>query len=439
MIVSFSVENWMSFRDKATLSMVASRERQHGGRVARVDKYQIRLLPTAAVYGGNASGKSNLFKALSFARTQVVKGTQPDNRIAVHPFLLDEMSAKKPSRFEFELLIDEVVYAFSFVVTREKVVEERLAKVGSTSESTLYDRRHGKIEFNSSLEEDPKFLEFAFRGTRDNQLFLTNSVSQNMQQFRPIHGWFKNTLQLIEPDARFEGGGLFEDNPLAKSVNEMLRNLDTGISHIGTERVPFEGNQIPDAVRTEIEEELSDDEAAMVEDPLNNQFLITRENGEVIVKKRIAIHRMADGTEANFALSQESDGSQRLIHLLPAFVDLATDDSKRVYVIDEVDRSLHALVTRCLLEDYLAACGTNTRTQLLLTTHDVLLMDQRWMRRDEMWVTERDDSGASSLLSFSEYRDVRYDKDIRKSYLQGRLGGIPRIVPGISQRGDETT
>ena len=177
----------------------------------------------------------------------------------------------------------------------------------------------------------------------------------------------------------------------------------------------------------------------MVEDPFNNQFLITRENGEVIVKKRIAIHKMADGTEANFALSQESDGSQRLIHLLPAFVDLATDDSKRVYVIDEVDRSLHTLLTRCLLEDYLASCGTNNRTQLLLTTHDVLLMDQRWMRRDEMWVTERDNSGASSLLSFSEYPDVRYDKDIRKSYLQGRLGGIPRIVPGISQRGDETT
>ena len=99
-----------------------------------------------------------------------------------------------------------------------------------------------------------------------------------------------------------------------------------------------------------------------------------------------------------------------------------------VYVIDEVDRSLHTLLTRCLLEDYLASCGTNNRTQLLLTTHDVLLMDQRWMRRDEMWVTERDNSGASSLLSFSEYPDVRYDKDIRKSYLQGRLGGIPRIL-----------
>lgn len=438
MIVSFSVENWMSFRDKATLSMVASRERQHGERVARVEAYPVRLLPTAAVYGGNASGKSNLFKALSFARTQVVKGTQLNNRIAVRPFQLDKMGTKRPSRFEFEFLIDEVIYAFSFALTREKIVEERLARVRSVSQRTLYDRRHGKIEFDSSLEESD-FLEFAFRGTRNNQLFLTNSVSQNVQQFKPIYDWFKTTLQMIEPDAQFRGGGLFEEIPLAKSINEMLRDLDTGISHIGSERVSLEAIQLPDSVRTEIEAQLSDDEAVVVEDPFDNQFLITRVDGEVIVKKRIAIHEMADGTEARFAVSQESDGSQRLIHLLPAFVDLATDEAKCVYIIDEIDRSLHTLLTRRLLEDYLATCSKNTRTQLILTTHDVLLMDQRWMRRDEMWVTERDYSGASSLLSFSEYRDVRYDKDIRKSYLQGRLGGIPRIVPGTLQRAEEET
>jgi AAA15 family ATPase/GTPase len=101
---------------------------------------------------------------------------------------------------------------------------------------------------------------------------------------------------------------------------------------------------------------------------------------------------------------------------------------KKVYVIDEVDRSLHTLLTHKLLDAYLATCSTETRTQLLLTTHDVLLMDQNLLRRDEMWVAERDASGNSSLMSFSEYKDIRYDKDIRKSYLQGRLGGIPRIL-----------
>lgn len=432
MIISFSVENWMSFRDRVTLSMVASRERQHSGRVARLENYQMRLLPAAAVYGGNASGKSNLFKALGFAKTQVVKGTQPDSRIPVRPFLLDKVGVKRPSRFEFELLIDDAIFSFSFAMTRANVVEERLVRVGRASERTLYDRRDGKIELDSSLK-DHEFLGFAFRGTRDNQLFLTNSVSQKVQQFKPIHDWFNNCLQMVAPEARFGGGALFEDHPLTESTNDMLQNLDTGISYIGSERVPIEAIQLPDQVRTEIEDQLSEEEAAVVEDPLSNQFLITRKDGEVVVMKRIAIHHAADGAETKFAISQESDGSQRLIDLLPAFVDLAVDHSKCVYVIDEVDRSLHTLLTRRLLEDYLATRSTDTRTQLLVTTHDVLLMDQRWLRRDEMWVTERDATGASNLFSFSEYRDVRYDKDIRKSYLQGRLGGIPRIVSGTMQ------
>ena len=432
MIVSFSVENWMSFRDRVSLSMVASRERQHGGRVARLENYQMRLLPTAAVYGGNASGKSNLFKALSFAKTQVVKGTQPDNRIPVRPFLLDKGCVKQPSRFEFELLIDESIFSFSFAMTRENVVEERLVRVGRTSERTLYHRRNGEIELDSSLK-DLRFLRFAFRGTRDNQLFLTNSVSQNVQQFKPIHDWFNNYLHMVAPEARFGGGALFEDHPLTESINDMLQNLDTGISYIGSERVPIDTIQLPEPVRTEIEDQLSEGEAALVEDPQSNQFLITRKDGDVVVMKRVAIHHTADGAETKFAVSQESDGSQRLIDLLPAFVDLTVDEAKCVYVIDEVDRSLHTLLTRRLMEDYLTTRSTGTRTQLLLTTHDVLLMDQRWLRRDEMWVTERDSTGASNLFSFSEYRDVRYDKDIRKSYLQGRLGGIPRIVPGTIQ------
>jgi len=118
---------------------------------------------------------------------------------------------------------------------------------------------------------------------------------------------------------------------------------------------------------------------------------------------------------------------RRAIDLLPVFLDLCADKSHKVYVIDELDRSLYTLLTRNLLEGYLSSCSSQSRAQLLFTTHDVLLMEQELLRRDEMWVAERTASGASSLTSFSEYKDVRYDKDIRKSYLQGRLGGVPRV------------
>ena len=162
----------------------------------------------------------------------------------------------------------------------------------------------------------------------------------------------------------------------------------------------------------------------------SERFVFSMKDGKLTAKKLIAFHPKPDGTEAKFEIRQESDGSQRLIDLLPAFLGLTSQSTPRVFVIDEVDRSLHTLLTRRLLETYLDSCTAETRSQLLFTTHDVLLMDQQLLRRDEMWITERDQSGASHLFSVSDYKNVRYDKDVRKSYLAGRFGGIPRILIG---------
>ena len=428
MIISFSVENWMSFRDPITFSMVASRERQHGERVPKLGKYRTRVLPIVTIYGGNASGKTNFFKALSFARTLVVEGTRPDSLIPIETFLLDDEGRSRPSRFAFELLIDETIYDFSFVVTQEAVLEERLVKITSTSEKVLYDRRDGNLSFDKSLSKDP-FFPFVFRGTRDNQLFLTNSVSQNIDDFKPVYDWFKDTLELVAPDSRFGPFELFfdEGQPLYTAMNQMLPWFDTGISRLGSEKIPFENIPLPEQLKTELQEGVKEGKSVRL---MQENIVITRRDGELIATRLVTFHPKSDGTEVRFEIHQESDGSQRVINLLPAFLELSEQASQKVYVIDEIDRSLHPLLIRKLLEMYLVSCSEETRTQLLLTTHNVMLMDQQLLRRDEMWAAERDESGVSSLFSFSEYKGVRYDKDIRKSYLQGRMGGIPRISPG---------
>lgn len=434
MLISFSVENWMSFRDRVSFSMIASRERQHGERVPKIGKYKTRILPIAAIYGGNASGKTNLFKALSFAERLVVKGTEPDSLIPIEAFRLDTKSVEQPSRFVFELLIDEVIYEFSFTVTKKAILEERLVQISSTSDKNkkLYNRQSNTIEFDESLKE-VEFLKFAFKGTRDNQLFLTNSVSQKVEIFRPVRNWFKDTLEMVAPDSRFQPIEQFLDvvHPLYATMNEMLLQLDTGIAHLGGEEVPFENILLPGDLKTKLREDVKEGMTVrLLGGPINESFVFTRKDGELIAKKLVTYHPKTDGTEAKFEIKQESDGSQRVIDLLPAFLEISAPNSKKVYVIDEVDRSLHTLLTKRLLEAYLANCRAESRAQLLLTTHDVLLMDQQLLRRDEMWVAERNASGVSSLFSFSDYKDVRYDKDIRKSYLQGRLGGIPRILLG---------
>jgi len=154
MIISFSVENWMSFRDPVTFSMVASRERQHGDRLPKLGKYNTRILPVAAIYGGNASGKTNFFKALSFSKMLVVKGTQPDSHLPVESFRLDNSSIDKPSRFAFELLIDETIYAFSFSLNCKTILDERLVVITSTSEREIYARQGNKIDFDETLRKD---------------------------------------------------------------------------------------------------------------------------------------------------------------------------------------------------------------------------------------------------------------------------------------------
>lgn len=426
MLVSFTAQNWMSFQNEASLSLVASKEKQHGERVPSVDKYRTRVLPLAVVYGGNASGKTNLFKALSFIKNLVVRGTRPSSAIPVEVFLLDPKNATEPARFSLEILVEEKIYAYSFAVTRKAVLEERLVEVLSSSEKVLYERIGSQIVFDKSLEKD-QALHFVFRGTRDNQLFLTNSISQKVDRFRAVYDWFENHLQLVAPDLRF---GRFErfledGNPTLCAMRDALAHLDTGITNLDFEAVRLDDFELPKEFLSDIDENLKEGDVALLMLPY--PIALSRNEGELVARKLVTFHSNTLGESVKFGMEYESDGSRRVIDLLPVFLDLCVDNSRKVYVIDELDRSLHTLLTRQLLKGYLSGCNSESRAQLLFTTYDVLLMDQDLLRRDEMWITERTESGGSSLTSFSDFKDVRYDKDIRKSYLQGRLGGIPRV------------
>lgn len=428
MLISLTLENWMSFRDKVTFTMVASRERQHGDRISSIRGRKFKILPIAAIFGGNASGKTNFFKALNFARLLVVRGTRPDSQIPVLPFRLDNQSVDRPASFSFELLCDETIYEFSFSVTQNAVVREKLVHITNTSEKVLYDRRDGQPNFDRSLNKD-KFLEFAFKGTRDNQLFLTNAVSQKVENFRPVYDWFHQSLVLIAPDSRFEQFDQFldESNPLYSKMNELLFHLDTGITRLGSDEIPFENLPVSEPIRTKLREDVREGKTVRLMNNLNERFVVTRKDGRLLARKLVTYHSKADGTDARFDIYDESDGSQRVIDLLPAFLELTRNSSRKVFVIDELDRSLHALLNRQMIESFLSMCSAESRSQLLFTTHDLLLLDQDLLRRDEIWITEREETGVTKLLSFSDYKDVRSDKDIRKSYLQGRMGGIPRL------------
>ncbi|CZJ16615.1 TPA: ATP-binding protein [Legionella pneumophila] len=428
MLIKFTVENWESIRDPITLSMIATKERQHAERLPIIEKYGLRLLPIAAIYGANASGKTKISNAIWFAKRFITTITQPESLIPRIPFKLDKVLEDAPTRFSFQILVNETCYEFSFAVTTKKIVEEKLIKFSSYSEKVLYQRdSNGKVTFpdDPSLNQDQR-LKFIAEGTRDNQLFLTKTVDQNKEDFLPIYKWFKNNLIVLGPNSVPSNWGHFiqkENVPTYSMMNDIISKLDTGITHLDGVDVTFENIQLPDALKTKISEDLSDGQSLF----LGGSLVISKKNGTLSAKKLVSYHKSVDGHETEFDLIQESDGTLRMIELLPAIINLSEAKSNKTYIIDEFDHSMHTMLVRSLLEYYLQSCSSSSRSQLLFTTHNLMLMDQDLFRRDELWITERNRNSSTQLISLSEYKDVRNDKDIRKSYLKGSFGGIPKI------------
>jgi AAA15 family ATPase/GTPase len=439
MLLRFSVENWMSFRDEATLDLVATREEQHSNHTAPIAKYGLKLLPVAAIYGANASGKSNLIKALSFAQQFITNPPKAHAPISVKPFLLSKGSSEHPTSFRFELLIGKIIYEYKFSVTTTRVTHEELKRVNAASDDTLFQRGTETSEF--ILSEDIREREeqnFAFRGTRDNQLYLTNSVSQRLEEFKPLFDWFEKSLIVILPYTRFGQLSDITDvhHPHFTRMKTRLHDLDSGIASFRRVNISSEGT-LPKELFDTITANLKEGDTLPLSTPWEEGVFLCKEDGRIVARRLSPIHRGESGEEILFNLSDESDGTRRLLDLLPAFLFLEESKTPPVFVIDELDRSLHSNLTRSLIEHYLGQRTDASQSQLIFTTHDTQLMTQDIFRRDEIWVTERDQFGASKLVAFSEFKDVRKDKDIRKSYLQGRLGGIPKIRSTIVACEDE--
>lgn len=434
MLIRFTVENFLSFRDQVEFSSVASTERQHRERIAFNEHYALRLLPVAAMYGANASGKSNFVRALDFAKQMITRGRSTDQTFPVEPFRLAEECAQKPAVFRFEILADDgICYEYGFQLIREKVVEEHLYELTKTAHRMLFSR--GDAVDISGMKgklsaEDLQFLEFTARGTRQNQLFLTESVERNIDHFESVYRWFRNVLHIVYPDTTARGLEFMitERDELQSFSNMMLVRGDTGIHALETEDVPFETLDVPEAFREKIRGELKENVRFVLQDiGSGSRFSVRLEKGTLSAKRLISFHTSADGkSRVRFDLGEESQGTQRYVDLLPALYELS-NTLPRVYVIDELDRTLHSDLTRSILTEYFESCSNTPRSQLIFTTHDQMLLDQSLFRRDEMWFVDRGDDGSSSLYSLSDFRGVRNDRDIRRSYRLGRYGGVPRI------------
>ena len=434
MLVSFAVTNWKSIRDEICISSIASDNDVRRNSIPMIENYNSKLIPFMSLYGANASGKSNFVDALSFAREMIVEGVRARSAIPTIPFLLDKVSIKRPSSFKFEILVDNTVYGYEFAANEHEVLHEKLTDLTNyDDEKILFRRNQNRGKFKVSDDLDPELMKFAFRTTRDNQLFLNSSMSANIDAFSHIYNWFENSLLIVTPSTTFGPMHLLADerNPISQQMSQMLNHLDTGIVGFKNIEVPSEAVKRIFSSNFVKLESIQEGEVHVHEFG-DQRYTITRKNGSISVTELALQHRQIEGEIVPFNFHMESDGTKRLIDILPALVITTKETTKhsnsKVLVVDEIDRSLHPILTKSLINSYLDACSKDSRSQLICTTHDLLLMDLDTLRPDEMWITERDNNGVSKLYSISQFNELKGNEDIRKFYVAGKFGGIPNIL-----------
>lgn len=443
MLIRYSVENFLSFNQRAQFSMIPGKgSLKANHRSPAVGG--VKALKASIILGANASGKSNLIKAIAFGRRMVVRGFAANQIIDYPKFKLDSDAVNRNSRMEFEIQAGGKNYAYGFVFNSTSIVEEWLFELTSRSEKAIFERDTTRPEKynidallkNNGKDEDKQFLRFTAKGTPDNQLFLRELIVrkvadnvENIKDVTTVYNWFLNTLKVIFPEDRYKFGleSEIDDNERLNTIyNELLKYFGTGVSGICMEDVEADSVKIPDFMLAGVKEKLlnSQTENARSVFGINGStYVISRIGSDIRFQKLMTKHLNNEGNEVLFESKDESDGTNRIIDLIPLMIDLI--EGNNVFIIDEMERSLHPNLIYDIFDLFLESTAS-TGSQLIVATHESSLLTQKLFRKDEIWFVVKNDGGASQLHSLEDY-NVRFDKEIRKDYLLGRFKAIPRI------------
>jgi len=434
MLIRFTVENFLSFNELIDFNMIASDEDSHIHHIIEgQNQKDIDLLKTSIIYGANASGKSNLIKAMCFARNFIVDGVAKNRSINVKHYKLDTACAHKPSRFEFEFRYQNRQYAYGFSVDKIQVHEEWLFEMGHQLEIPIFERVGSTISFNfehplflDASEDEKQEIGYEARGTRTNLLFITNCQERNIQRLQFIYKWFAETLIIVFTTSKHQALTSIAKLNI-EFFNRIIEFFDFGISQIQIEEIDFEHtNDIPTSMKEEIRAEFpyGQDTAQFISVSSKNYVVEENEFGGLKVSKLTTIRTDEMDNIVSFEMSEESEGTQRLIDFIPMLIGLSRD---KVFIIDEIERSLHPLLIKKLFELVLNHdLFKESKSQLITSTHEVNLLDiKKLFRKDEVWFIEKNQTGESVVYSLA---NAEVDHlNIVDGYLNGKFGAIPFI------------
>jgi AAA15 family ATPase/GTPase len=434
MLIRFIVSNFLSFDNEVEFNMLSSSLKTHKHHV--YNRGKLNLLKAAAIYGANGAGKSNLIDALEFLRSIVAEGAIGGS-VNNLKFKLNSPSSNNPISFEIEVCIDKKVYKYGLSLNNSSITEEWLYESGLTKDDKLIFLRKPtrtgksviKIAEKYTKNQTSKLLIKLMEDNllKHNELLLGKVDNLKIKEILLINNWFKNQLLIIFPHTKYTGlVPMFSTSEKFKNfANELLRTFDTGILQLDTHIVDLDKylGEDEESLKENIIEELEKSDTVELE-TRDGIVIAMKEGKKYVVKVVVCKHTDDKGKLVNFEISEESDGTQRLLDFIPACNMIINENS--VVIVDEIDQSLHPVLLRSLLHKIMA--DQSTQGQLIFTTHESNLLDLDIFRQDEIWFIEKSKkTGGSQLYSLSEFKP-RYDLDIRKGYLKGRFGAIPFLA-----------
>ncbi len=413
MLVEFRVQNFRSLRDEQLLSMVASKDKTmlETNAVETGLSAVPHVLKSSVIYGANASGKSNLIKALQYMRDVVLQSAAipPGQLFNVKPFLLDEDSAASPVEFEVTFLLGKIRYQYGFTMNAERILSEYLLVYKAFKPQRWFERRfddetgQDSYEFGSGLKGTKQVWE---KATRSNALFLSMAVQLNSEGLRPVYDWFAKKLVIFNEQEQLNSRftvQMLKQPDSRKQICDFLQAADISISDIDvqTRKVPGQALHVDMvAGKTELK-------------------------SEQVEQHQLLFSHVTEQGKAVFELADESSGTRNLLFLAGPVLDILQKGC--VLVVDELDTSLHSLLVHELVRLFHRNEINQGDAQLIFSTHDTSLLGAPdLLRRDQIWLVEKDVQQASMLVALSEF-SPRKNEALERGYLMGRYGGIPFV------------
>lgn len=438
MLIRILVSNLFSFDELTEFNMLPGRYNRLQNHI--FNKGDIGLLKMNALYGANGAGKSNLIHALASLKDFLLKGEMPIELIT-QTFKFNKNSQNKDVFLGIEFIKDETPYYYGIRINRGIIVEEELqvSGLGKREDKTLFlrtdkkDQKKIEIKFSKEISEDPDPEVALFPDFLQNEIlernkpvlfYMKNRQHKAFAIFRKAIEWFEKDLYLILPHYRSRGlFSLLENNKLfIQFAKDTMRSFNTGITDIQVEKIPIEDffgkDNAAEAEKITAKLRAKAGQSSAVRN--NFEDVIFELSGNKAFAKRILFCHTEDAGNARFRLSEESDGTRRLLEYLPALFNAIKDC--KTYFIDEIERSLHPVLIKELIRKF--SLDPQTRGQLIFSTHESNLLDQEIFRPDEIWFVEKNKKGATQLYALSEFKE-HHTIDIRKGYLNGRYGAIP--------------